>query len=97
MLLVPPDSLNSIRAGIAQFGCDSSARSLAFEKRYLSASELRRLRQSPGSPLLTEVLLALGEPLTCWTVDDPGVDEQGYYELLDPSDQRTPGVASAML
>lgn len=51
-------------------------------KRYLSAIELRRMRLSPSSPLLAAVVAALPEPLSLWTAEDWGVDEQGFYELV---------------
>lgn len=50
-------------------------------KVYLSAVELSRMRQSPGSSLLTAVMEALPEPLTLWEPADLGVDQQGMYEL----------------
>jgi hypothetical protein len=57
------------------------------QKVYLSASVLRQMRQSPGSPLLEAVLAALPEPFARWTADDPGVDAQGIYELVTASDR----------
>lgn len=56
------------------------------QKAYLSASTLRQMRQSSGSPLLEAVLAALPDPLARWTADDPGVDALGTYELVIASD-----------
>lgn len=57
---------------------------------YVGASELRRMRQSPGSQLLEAVLAALPEPLALWTAEDIGVDEQGFYEFGDVHNHREP-------
>jgi hypothetical protein len=92
-----PDSLTNFMAYINPLWPDLSSHSPAFQKVYLRASELRRLRRSQGSPLLSAVLLALGEPLSCWTAEDLGVDEQGCYELLDPFDQLTCSETSELM
>lgn len=52
-------------------------------RRYLSIWEVRRLHQSPGSPILTELLAALHEPFEFWISEDLGVDEDGLYEVLE--------------
>lgn len=56
-------------------------------KRYLSVRELRRLHQSPGSPILEAVCISLQEPLAHWIPEDEGVDEYGFYEFIERPDQ----------
>lgn len=52
-------------------------------RRYLSVSEVRRLHQSPGSPVLTEMLAAMQKSFVSWVSEDLGVDEDGFYEVLE--------------
>lgn len=63
--------------------CDPSPRSPVRQDRVaLGIVDLRRMRQSSGSPILERVLAALPEPLSRWIADDLGVDQQGIYELV---------------
>lgn len=86
MVQLEPNHHNQITA----FPTSAFGTSQQYFKRYLSARELRRLHQSPGSPVLAAVHDSQGPPMG-WIPADSGVDEQGFYEFIEQCDHTTFG------